>query len=146
MARGLESPGAHPVSGLPLLSVVVPTEGRLRAIDALVASVQEAWRAHAQANQEQRTPDEVVELLFVDSTEPSLDPSTIAAWDASWMYVKRGTRNVRQKRNQGAAEARGQWIAFVDSDCLVTTEYITAVLAAIAQRQGRAFAGRAEIP
>jgi glycosyltransferase involved in cell wall biosynthesis len=128
----------------PLLSVVVPTEGRVQAIDALVASVQEAWRAHAQTMQEQRTPAEVVELVFVDSTDPALDPSKIAAWDESWMYVRRGTHNVRQKRNQGAAEARGQWIAFVDSDCLVTIGYVSAILAAIDCGQARAFAGRVE--
>lgn len=133
--------GAQPA---PLLSVVVPTEGRLQAIDALVASVQEAWRAHALTNREQRTPAEVVELVFVDSTEPVLDPRTIAAWDGSWMYVKRGTQNVRQKRNQGVAETRGEWIAFVDSDCLVTPEYLSAILAAIDRRQARAFAGRVE--
>lgn len=130
--------------GAPLLSVVVPTEGRLQAIDALVASVQGAWRVHAQTNQEQRSPAEVIELLFVDSTDPALDPSTIAAWDGSWMYVKRGTQNVRQKRNQGALEAQGQWIAFVDSDCLATPEYVGAVLAAIARGEARAFAGRVE--
>src|SRR4051794_30057587 len=120
--------GAIPRAQLgPSLSVVVPTEGRLQAIDALVTSMQEAWRAYAQTIQEKRTPAEVLELLFVDSTDPAIDSSTIAAWDASWMYVKRGTQNVRQKRNQGAAEAQGQWIAFVDSDCLVTPEYLGAV-------------------
>jgi hypothetical protein len=128
----------------PLLSLVVPTEGRTQAIDALVASVQMAWRAHTQAMQAQRTAAETVELLLVDSTVPTLDPSKIAAWDASWMDVRRGTQNVRQKRNQGGAEARGQWIAFVDSDCLVDPGYISAVLAAIGRGQARAFAGRVE--
>src|SRR5258707_1283922 len=102
---GRSADATCPTQGAPLLSVVVPTEGRLQAIDALVASVQDAWRVHAQTNQEQRSPAEVIELLFVDSTDPALDPSTIAAWDGSWMYVKRGTPNVRQKRNQGALEA-----------------------------------------
>lgn len=155
MVREVDGKGAEPMS-VPvddgaagaqtalLLSVVVPTEGRLRAIDALVASIHEAWRVHAQTNQEQRTPAEVLELIFVDSTDPALDPNTIASWDASWMYVKRGTQNVRQKRNQGVAEARGQWIAFVDSDCLVTPGYLSAVLAAIEREQARAFAGRVE--
>jgi len=106
--------------------------------------MQEAWRAYAQTIQEKRTPAEVLELVFMDSTDPALDPSTIAAWDASWMYVKRGTQNVRQKRNQGALDARGRWIAFVDSDCLVTPEYVGAVLAAIARGEARAFAGRVE--
>jgi Glycosyltransferase like family 2 len=128
----------------PLLSMLVPTEGRLLAIDALVASMQESWRAHAGTMQDRRTAAEVVELVFVDSTDPPLDPSTMAAWDASWMYVRRGTRNVRQKRNQGAAEARGKWLAFVDSDCLVTSGYFGAILAAIEGGQSLAFAGRVE--
>jgi hypothetical protein len=155
MDRSLESKGTQSMSTLsagaipraqlgPLLSVVVPTEGRLQAIDALVTSMQEAWRAYAQSSQEKRNPAEVLELVFVDSTDPALDPSNIAAWDASWMHVKRGTRNVRQKRNQGAAEAQGQWIAFVDSDCLVAPEYLGAILAAIERGMGRAFAGRVE--
>lgn len=130
--------------GGPLLSLVVPTEGRADAIDALVASVQVAWRCHALTMHAPRRADERVELLFVDSTTPALDPGKIAAWDSSWMHVRRGTQNVRQKRNQGVAEARGQWVAFVDSDCLVSPGYISAVLAAIERGQARAFAGRVE--
>jgi hypothetical protein len=127
-----------------LLSLVVPTEGRADAIDALIASVQAAWRCHAQTMHALGRLDELVELLFVDSTIPALDPDRIAGWDASWMHVRRGTPNVRQKRNQGVSEARGQWIAFVDSDCLVSPGYIGAILAAIERGQARAFAGRVE--
>lgn len=127
-----------------LLSVIVPTEGRLRSLTALVASFREAWRIHVQSTSESRSAAEVIELVFVDSTEPALDPSAIDAWDLSWMHVRRGTQNVRQKRNQGAAQARGQWIAFVDSDCLVTPGYLSAVLVAIERGQAQAFAGRVE--
>jgi hypothetical protein len=60
------------------------------------------------------------------------------------MDVSRGTRHVRQKRNQGVQEARGKWIAFVDSDCVVTRGYFDATLAAIDRGEARAFAGRVE--
>lgn len=127
-----------------LLSLVVPAEGRAQAIDALIASVQQAWHAHTRKTQEQCAPAAILELLIIDSTVPALDPNNIAVWDASWMYVWRGTQNVRQKRNQGASEARGQWVAFVDSDCLVDPGYLSAVLAAIEDGRARAFAGRVE--
>jgi len=130
--------------GTPLLSVVVPTEGRQREIRALVTSLQEAWCAHVQAVQDTRAPADVVELVLVDSTDPPLDPGTIAAWDAQWMHVRHGTQHVRQKRNQGVQEARGQWIAFVDSDCVVTPGYFSAILAALDRGEARAFAGRVE--
>jgi glycosyltransferase involved in cell wall biosynthesis len=127
-----------------LLSVVVPAEGRSEAIAALVTSLQQAWLVHARVSSTQHAAAEVVEFLIVDSTEPPLDPAAIGAWDVSWMYVRRGTRNVRQKRNQGAAEARGEWIAFIDSDCVVMPEYLQAVLAAVERQETRAFAGRVE--
>jgi hypothetical protein len=130
--------------GVPLLSVVVPTEGRPGAIAALLESLREAWDAHVPAEGDERTAGDVVEVLLVDSTDPPLDPGTIAAWDPSWMAVRRGTRHVRQKRNQGAAEARGRWIAFVDSDCVVAPGYFTAILAALERGEARAFAGRVE--
>jgi len=125
-------------------SVVVPTEGRALAIDALVTSLHESWGSHARRTGEHRAPSEVLELVIVDSSEPALDPDTIAAWDPSWMRVERGTRNVREKRNQGATAIRAPWIAFVDSDCLVTPGYVSGVLAAIGSHQALAFAGRVE--
>lgn len=140
----LETHARNRSSIVPVLSVVVPTEGRPREIDALVTSLQEAWRTYYQTMREARVAADVVELVVVDSTDPAFDPSTMTSWDVSWMHAKRGTRNVRQKRNQGVCEARGKWIAFVDSDCLVTPGYFGAILAAIGRGQSRAFAGRVE--
>jgi hypothetical protein len=128
----------------PLLSVIVPTEGRGPEIEALVASLREAWHSHSEAMQEQRAPAEVVNFLLVDSTDPPLDPRKIAGWDAQWMNVSRGTRHVRQKRNQGVQESQAPWVAFVDSDCIVAPGYFSAILAALDRREAHAFAGRVE--
>jgi Glycosyl transferase family 2 len=127
-----------------LLSLVVPTEGRLSAVDALVASLLEAWRTYALSGLDPTVTADVLELLIVDSTTPALDPRAIDTWDPSWMHVTPGSRNVRQKRNQGAKQARGAWIAFIDSDCAVVPGYLISVLAAIKRREARAFAGRVE--
>ena len=128
----------------PMLSVIVPTEGRHSEIEALVASLREAWHFHSEVLQEQRAPEEVVNFLLVDSTDPPLDPRKIEGWDAQWMKVSRGTRHVRQKRNQGVHEARAPWVAFIDSDCIVAPGYFNAILAALDRREARAFAGRVE--
>jgi len=128
----------------PLLSIVVPTEGRLREIRALVESVQKARSSLVSSPTGFGVPNDAIELLLVDSSEPLLDPSSISAWDPSWMRVYPGTRSVRQKRNSGADSARAAWVAFVDSDCVISPGYLAAVLAAISTRDVKAFAGKLE--
>jgi len=126
----------------PVISVVVPTEGRAKEIDLLVSSLDVSWKYYIALNGDSRGPSEIFELLLVDSSDPPLNLEIFSAWDTSWMHKLCGPKNVRQKRNLGAEKARGLWVAFVDSDCVVDKGYLDGLLKAVREERTRAFAGR----
>jgi glycosyltransferase involved in cell wall biosynthesis len=106
----------------PLASVVIPTRNRLQAIenclDALAA---------------QTLPSRSFEVLVVDDgSEPAL------ALDPSRWASKFELKLIRQKntgpagaRNRGVAEARGEFLAFTDDDCLPTPSWLEKLVAAL---------------
>lgn len=100
------------------MSVIVPTEGRVRLVGRLLESLVVARQAVVGGT----------EVLIVDSSQGD-DAHQIARlcerFDAS--YVE-GPRSVRAKRNLGARMARGGFLHFVDSDCWVRPDTITALL------------------
>lgn len=124
------------------LSIIVPTEGRVADLGRLVASLLASWQAYIVASGDLRRPEELVEFVIVDSTDPPHHPGLFPGWDVMWMRIVTEDRNVRRKRNRGVHEARGEWIAFIDSDCVATEGYLPAILAATADAPSDGFAGR----
>jgi glycosyltransferase involved in cell wall biosynthesis len=93
---------------MPWLSVVVPTFNRARYLGACLTSLRE-----------QSCPD--WECLIVD--DGSTDGSgalaeRFAAQDGRFRYQHQANAGVSAARNAGLAGARGDWIAFLDSDDL----------------------------
>lgn len=101
----------------PVLSVIVPTDGRCHLVERLLRSL-EAARARF---------DERCETLVVDSSQGE-EADRIAAASAcrdDVRYVP-GPVNVRAKRNLAARLATGRWLLFVDSDCEADPELLVA--------------------
>ena len=97
-------------------SVVVPLEGRVPLVRRLLASIHEADLPIGTE----------IEILVVDSSPPP-EAAAIKALCAEFgvRYLS-GSRSVRQKRNQGAAEARHPYLLFLDSDCEASRELFIA--------------------
>jgi GT2 family glycosyltransferase len=91
-------------------TVVVPTHGRVSFIKNLFVSFQEAL---SKFNGE-------VEIFIIDSSQQE-DSKKIESLCKQYgaRYIK-GPLNVREKRNIGIEQAKGEIILFVDSDCELT--------------------------
>jgi glycosyltransferase involved in cell wall biosynthesis len=93
------------VRGRELVSVVVPTYNRAGFICDAIASI----RAQGDAN---------VEIVVVDDGSTDDTERVVAARDTKVTYVRIEHRGVSAARNRGVLTARGQLVAFLDSDDL----------------------------
>jgi glycosyltransferase involved in cell wall biosynthesis/GT2 family glycosyltransferase len=102
----------------PTVSVVIPTYNRARWLPETVASVLA-----------QTAPP--LEIIIVDdgSTDDTLE--VCSGFPGPVRCIRQDNRGVGAARNRGAAEARGQWIAFLDSDDLWTPDKLEVQLAAL---------------
>lgn len=87
------------------ITVVIPTYNRAEWLPATVESVL----------QQTRPADEV---LIVDDGSRDDTETVCRAFPAPVRYVRQANAGVSAARNRGVREARGEWIAFLDSDDL----------------------------
>lgn len=87
----------------PAVSIILPVYNRRhvlqRAIDSVVAQSFEDW-----------------ELVVVDDGSTDGTPESLAGSDSRIRLIRQTNRGAAAARNRGIAEARGQFIAFLDSD------------------------------
>ena len=97
-------------------SVVIPLEGRVPFVKRLMASIRNA----------DLPAGTKVEILVLDSSAPPEAEAiqTLCA-DFGARYL-RGSRSVRQKRNQGAAKTHYPYLLFLDSDCEASADLFVA--------------------
>lgn len=95
-----------------MLSVIIPTFNRAAFIREAVDSVlnQDHWRRNC-------GPD-VFELIVVDDGSEDETRSLVASYGPPVRYDARAHLGVSAARNRGLALARGEYIAFLDSDDL----------------------------
>lgn len=130
--------GSHPVR----VSIVVPTHHRPGQLHDLLKSLEQ-----------QTYPRECLEVVLVPSPD---DP----AFQIVREYQGRGLpiacacipgdpwqgRNPSAKRNFGARQARGEWLAFIDDDCIADPEWIAKALPFLADPAVVAVEGCKVIP
>lgn len=97
-------PPASPISA-PLVSVIIPTYNRAATLPRAIAS------AHAQSVRDLEVL--VVDDGSTDTTRTVLAPAIAAG---TIRYFKRPHRGAGAARNHGLREARGRYLAFLDSD------------------------------
>lgn len=88
---------------MPLVSVIIPTHNRRELVCEAVDSVLTQRVA----------PDEVI---VVDDGSTDDTPAALRRFGAGVRCVVQPARGVSAARNRGARVARGQWLAFLDSD------------------------------
>src|SRR4051794_39076134 len=110
-----------PVNPAPLVTVVVPTHRRPDWLRNVLDSLDR-----------QTFPANRAEVIVVGSPN---DPGfAVVADRPPGRFPVRGTavpgdpsggRNPAAKRNYGAQIARGEWLAFIDDDCVADPEWLT---------------------
>lgn len=101
------------------LSVVIPAFNESRYIEPCIASMQAALAA----NRERLAATQIV----VCDNNSSDDTAEIARRCGA-MVVFEPHNQIARARNTGAAHASGDWLLFVDADCLVQAETIADLL------------------
>lgn len=116
-----EQPLSHRASALPLISVVVPIYDVERYLEGCLASI---------AAQSVRD----IEVICVDdgSTDRSGEiADAYAAVDGRFRVLHQANAGLGAARNAGAAQARGEFLAFVDSDDLLPPDAYARLHAAL---------------
>jgi glycosyltransferase involved in cell wall biosynthesis len=104
------------------VSVVVPVYNGAATLEACLRSLQEQSLARSE-----------YEVLVVD--DGSTDASAIIARRFGARVLQQPNAGAPAARNTGMLAARGRWIAFTDADCVVSRNWLTALLAAVCARQ-----------
>jgi glycosyltransferase involved in cell wall biosynthesis len=107
----------------PLISVIVPTYNRLPLLQqALACLLQQTY------------PADRYEIVVVDdgSTDGTSAYLNDAADGAPLRIIRQANGGPAAARNAGVRAARGEWLAFTDDDCQVTTGWLAALARALA--------------
>jgi GT2 family glycosyltransferase len=111
-----------PSSGTQTASVVIPSRNRQKALESCLDALAV-----------QTLPPGSFEVIVVDDgSEPplALDP---ARWAAKFhlKLLRQQNTGPAGARNRGVAEARGEFLAFTDDDCLPTPTWLEKLVAAL---------------
>ena len=125
--------GARPedASAWPSISVVIPTFGRPRELHACLDAMAKL-----------DYPRERYEIVVVDDgSDPPVGPSADAAASGLRMHwLRQENAGPAAARNAGARVATGEILAFTDDDCKPASDWLSAIVAALA-REPRGLCG-----
>ena len=123
------APFALPVSDTPHVSIVIPVHGKLAYTLACLRSL---------AKHGAKAPFEVI---VVDDASPDDSAATLALIDG--LHLLRNAENLGfvGSSNAGAAEARGEFLLFLNNDTQVTSGWLDALLQCFAERADCGIAG-----
>jgi glycosyltransferase involved in cell wall biosynthesis len=108
---------------VPLVSVIIPTYNRAGMVREAVASVEtQTFRNF--------------EILVVDDGSTDASPGVLASLKGVRVLRHDCRRGVAAARNLGAVAARGEWLAFLDSDDLWLPEKLARQMAYLKERPG----------
>ena len=128
LARQTARADIEPVMA-PRFSLIIPAHNEAQFLPSLLDSVEEAKRRYGGAG--------AIEVVVVDNA--STDSTAEIALKRGCRLVRERKRVIAAVRNRGAAEARGELLAFTDADATVHPELFNAIDGALAT--GRYVAG-----
>jgi len=119
------------VTGLPLVSVIIPTYHDWSRLQLCLAAVAE-----------QTYPSEQLEVIVVNN-DPADSPSDLE-FPGNWFLLSEPKKGSYAARNRGIFAARGEIVAFTDSDCIPYPDWIEQAVNAL-QAGANRVAGRVEL-
>ena len=118
-----EATATTPESGLPMVSIIVPTYNRAHTLPFLFDALSR-----------QVYPASQLELIVVDNSSDDDTEQVVAAWAEVLpfpvSFYRKQNNGPTASRNYGAARARGEFLAYTDSDCMPTPGWIRGAVAA----------------
>lgn len=105
------------------ISVVIPVYNGAATLDACLRSLQHQTLAH-----------DLYEVIVVD--DGSTDDSARIAQIARVRLVSQRNAGAPAARNAGIGAARGEWVAFTDSDCVCARTWLSSLLSAAERSSG----------
>ena len=123
------APFALPVSDTPLVSIVIPIHGKLAYTLACLRSLA---KHGAQAT---------FEVIVVDDASPDESAEILAQIAGLHLLRNAENKGFVGSCNAGAAEARGEFLLFLNNDTQVTPGWLDALLACFAERADCGIAG-----
>jgi mycofactocin system glycosyltransferase len=131
-SRGLAQRQRSLVEPLPTVQIVVPTYGRLRRTALCLDAIRQL-----------DYPAELVDLVVVNDGHPDAAATAAEAERVGARLVRRSTNGgPAAARNAGARIGETSIVAFVDSDCLLPPDWLSALLPELAEPDVWAVAGR----
>jgi len=117
-------------SGLPAVSIVIPVKDRAEELGRCLASLNDLTY-----------PQELLQIIVVD--DGSSDGSAEVARRAGATVIPSGGtgRGPAAARNEGAAAAKGDILAFIDSDCTASREWLAELIPAFNDHRTAAVGG-----
>lgn len=104
---------ADTTAGRPWVSVIIPVRDKAAYVPECVASVANAVEHAADA-----------ELIIVDNGSTDGSRELCERLVRGPMRVMQATGTIARVRNSGAASARGEWLYFIDCDCVVPLDLL----------------------
>jgi len=120
----------------PEFSVVIPVYNSIRHLKACMDAVSAAMRRHGG-----------VEVIALDngSTDGSYE-LLISGYGSEATIRREPAATIARLRNLGAGLARGRWLSFIDSDCVIPEDYFERAAAVLATVDAQATGSRYALP
>jgi mycofactocin system glycosyltransferase len=122
-----------PAGPLPSVSVVIPVKDRAEELRRCLESVQRL-----------RYPKDRLDVVVVDDGSKDETPEVARSMGASVIPSGGVGRGPAAARNRGAAVAQGDILAFLDSDCVASEEWLAELAGAFDDPELAALGGRVE--
>ncbi len=119
----LERRGVSALSDSLFVSVIIPVRNRQNDIDACLQSLSKL-----------DYPDDKLEILVVDDASTDQTPDVVSQYPVRLIRLHQH-KQASYCRNLGARNARGELLAFIDSDCLADSAWLQELVPAFRDSQ-----------
>jgi len=119
-------------SNSPDISIIIPVYNNEEGLDQLLKSIAK-----------QTLQDNTVETIVVDNCSTDRTPE-VARNHSVTLVFERDVQSSYAARNRGLEEASGNYIAFIDSDCIPEADWLQAGVGPLVNEEADLVAGRVE--